>query len=326
MSTTSLQTAPTAARHRVLSTLDVEILRFLTRFTIARPHHVAGWTGASPHTVSRRLRTLAQMALARSYVSSISLRGQDGVLRDTVATVWTVTPAGAGFTGSWTVPGADAPVTLPAPRPSHLTTHHTVGVADLACWYRQQGFNLISEREILSLERPLALRSGAGRPAPKRFWSTTIPGRTGIHPPDLGAVAPDGTVWCVELERATKTVGEYEDIIRAYQKEALGQVWHILTQATAKRVMEACRRLGVTWGEPPAPGVTASAPDGLIRLQGWLPGRAGLAGPETWSRLFPRSSPAGIPVPDEHPDLTATWRRGRVVDVENDEQIGGIFW
>ena len=311
-------------RHRVLSHLDVEILRFLTRFQIARPHHVAGWTGASPHTIDRRLRQLAQIGLVRNYVTPVDLRGSDG-LRSTFCTVWTTTTAGAGYIGSWDVPGAGGPVTLPAPRISRLMSHHAIGVVDLAVWYRQQGFTLISEREVLSIERPFVLRA-AGRPAPKAFWSVTIPGRTGIHPPDLGAVAPDGGMWCVELERATKTVAEYEDIIRAYRREGLGQVWHILTQATAKRVMEACTRLGVTWDVPPVPGVTASAPDGLIRLQGWLPGRSGLVRPAMWNRQFPRSSPAGIPVPDQRPDLAETWRLGRVVDIEQDEQRGGVFW
>lgn len=316
---------PVRNRHRSLSTLDVEILRFLTRFQIARPHHVAGWTGASPHTVARRLRVLAEQGLARKYVTSIALRGTDGAVRDTTCTVWTATGAGAGLIGSWTVPGFDEPITLPAPRISHLTTHHTIGVADLAVWYRQVGFTLIAEREILSLERPNLLNRSASRPTAKQFWSTTIPGRTGIHPPDLGAVAPDGGMWCVELERATKTVGEYEDIIRAYQKENVGQVWHILTQATAKRVQEACRRLGEPLAADPVGGVLVSR-SGLIRLQGWLPGRAGLAGPTTWTRQFPRSSPAGIPVPAERPDLTASWRTGRVVDVEADEFGGGVFW
>ena len=171
-------------------------------------------------------------------------------MRDTFCTVWTTTTTGAGYIGSWNVPGTEGAVTLPAPRMSKLLTHHAIGVADLGVWYRQQGFTLTAEREILSLERPFLLWP-AGRPDAKAFWSVTIPGRNGIHPPDLGAVGPDGAMWCVELERATKTVDEYVDIIRAYRAETLGQVWHILTQATAKRVMEACTRLGVIWGAPP---------------------------------------------------------------------------
>lgn len=331
MTNSRITRTPTATRsggvprHGVLTRLDVEILRFLTRFQLARPHHVAGWTGASPHTIDKRLRQLARIGLVRSYVTPVDLRSDDGRLRDTFCTVWTTTTAGTGYIGSWAVPGTAEAITLPAPRVSKLMSHHAIGVVDLAVWYRQQGFTLVAEREILSLERPYAFRA-AGKPDPKPFWSVAIPGRTGIHPPDLGAVVPDGGMWCVELERATKTVDEYTDIIRAYQRESLGQVWHIMTQATARRVMEACTRLGVTWDEPPAPGVTASSPDGLIRLQGWLPGRAGLVRPAMWRRQFPRSSPAGIPVPDERPDLAETWRPGRVVDIEQDKQIGGVFW
>lgn len=103
-------------------------------------------------------------------------------------------------------------------------------------------------------------------------------------------------------------------------------MWHILTGATTRRVLEACTRLGIALEAGPVPGVLVSSDDGLVRRQGWLPGRAGLGDPSTWTRPFPRTSPAGIPVPADLPDLSATWRTGRVVNFETDQQIGGVFW
>jgi hypothetical protein len=310
--------------HASLSSLDVQILQFLTRFGIARPHHIVGWTGASPHTIKRRLPALRAAGAAQSSIVGVALRDRGGQIRDTFCTAWSATGSGIAYLEPWRVPGyADQRITLPRARTSRQMAHHALGVVDLAVWYRQQGFDVASEREIRSLEQPSGLH-------PERTvvssWTVQIPGRTGVHPPDLGAVAPDGGMWAVELERATKEVRDYQAVIAAYRGAGLGQAWHIASQATARRVMDACTRLGVTWGPPPAPGVTAST-DGLVRLQGWLPGRAGLSGPAQWQRHFPRSSPAGIPVPDGKPDLSASWRRGRVIDLnDGGEILGGIMW
>ncbi len=313
---------PSSTRHRTLSALDTEILRLLLRFGMARPHHVVAWTGASPHTIKRRLAALAGRGAVKSMLVTAALRGADGAVRETVCTVWTTTSAGAGYGGEWQVTGYDTPVTLPVARHSRQMAHHALGVVDLACWYRQHGFDVVAEREVRSREQRSTI---APDRVTERFWAVDIPGRPGVHPPDMGAVAPDGGVWAVELERAVKEVRDYQEVIAAYANAGMGQVWHIKSQATARRVMDACTRLGVQWAPPAAGGVTASA-DGLIRLQQWLPGRAGLRGPEQWTRQLPRSSPAGIPVPAEKPDLSATWRRGRVIDLNEDQLVGGVIW
>lgn len=315
-------TRPTT-RTASLSALDVEILRFLTRFGMARPHHVVAWTGASPHTIRRRLKDLGDRGAIRSFKVTAGLRGADGRVRETVCSVHATTVAGTRYIGEWQVPGYDRPVTLPVPRHSRMLAMHTLGVTDLAAWYRIAGFAIASEREIRSVE--LESKIAPDRPT-RRFWCVQLPGRVGVHPPDLGAVDVAGQAWAVELERSCKTVQEYFAIIAAYRAAGMGQVWHIETQATARRVMDACARLGVTWRQEG--GVSVSDGDGLIRLQGWVPGRAALCGPEAWQtrKLFPRSSPASIPGPDVRPDLSAAWRRGRILDAEAEELVGGILW
>lgn len=320
--------SPRAPRRRPasLNALDVECLRFISRFTYARGCHLAAWTGASPWTIRKRLRGLSDHRLATSSVLSVYLRDAGGKVHPAQAHVWRVTPRGADLAGDWAVPGHEGRLALPAGGGrSRLTSDHALGAADLAGWYRQVGFDVVSEREILSLERPTAL---PGRPsfAPVRFWSTTIPGRPGIHAPDLGVVHPDGGVWAIELERATKTVADYQAVIAAYRAAGLGQIWHIQSQATARRVMEACTRLGIIWGSSPARGVTAS-PDGLVRLQGWLPSRVvGPGGPANWPGT-PASAPAGFSGL-ERVDLQASWAYGRVLDVqrgEGAEMLGGVL-
>lgn len=309
-------------RARTLSSLDIEIIQFLTRFQIARGHHITGWTGGSPHTITRRLSHLAAAKLIRSYPVAITLRHPDGTLRDTQCHVWSATGKGATLAGDWLVPGTGGMrAQVPVRSFSRQQSDHILGVVDLAVWYRRTGFEVASEREILSLER--ATNFDPERPV-QSFWSTTIPGRSAIHPPDMGAVSPDGTMWAIELERALKTVDDYRDVISAYRAAGRGQIWHVARQPTSRRLIEACKRLGVQWGPSPVAGVMVSH-DGLIRFQGWLPGRSGLRGPATWKNLWPRSAPAGLPTPTEPPDLTATWRQGRIVDINDEPTNAGVF-
>lgn len=314
---------------RSLNALDIEILRFLTRFAMARPHHVVAWTGASPHTVKRRLPALAAAGLTKSSPVNAALRGADGRVRDAICTVWTTTRAGAALAGDWTVPGSEVRVSLPVPRPSALLTHHTLGAVDLACWYRLHGFEVAAEREIRSTEQPSALTPDR---QVTQFWTTRTATMLGVHPPDLGVVAPDGGVWAVELERSTKTVADYRSVIAAYRNAGMGQVWHISSQATARRIMEACQYLGILWQKQPeedtAVSVAVSAGDGLVRLQPWMPGRSGLGQPSTWEtrRLFPRTAPAGFPALTERPDFSTSWRKGRIIDMDDESTIlGGVM-
>lgn len=296
-----------------LSALDVQILQFLVRFTFARGYQVAGWTGASPAYVRNRLTLLADGGFVTRYVQSVDLLGDDGTVRRGTATVWEATTKGTDAAGEWEVPGTGGVRTsLAAPKLSPLMANHVLGVADLACWYRQFGFQVAAEREILSLEKDTKLAPGR---AVISAWTVPVVGRPGVHPPDLGAVGADGRMWAVELERAVKTVQEYTDVIRAYQAVGMGQVWHVLGQATARRLQEACLRAGVTWGTSPQPGVLVSA-DGAVRLQGWLPGRARLR-LNQWRAQFPITPPAGLPVKGR-PDLSVTWRAGNRIDIDSE--------
>ena len=309
-------------RQRTFTDLDREILQFLLRFTYARGHHVAGWTGASGYTVQERLAFLSSLGMVDRFQQSLELVDENRMVRRTVATVWEVTAKGAAAAGAWVVPGTgDLITTLPAPRSSRLMANHIVGVADLAVWYRRFGFDVAAEREILSLERPSRL-------TPDRevysFWSVPVPGRVGIHPPDLGAVAHDQTMWAVELERATKSVSDYTEVIGAYQQAGMGQVWHVLSNATATRIAKACQRLGIR--ATPTPAGANVSEDGLFRLQGWLPGRMGLSGPATWKKQWPGSAPAGLSVPREKPDLSSSWRRGGVVNSNAIRPTEGTGW
>ncbi|WP_448058732.1 hypothetical protein [Cellulomonas hominis] len=303
-----------------LTRLDTEALRFIDRFHMVRAFHVVAWTGASPWTVRDRLGNLARAGLVRPRTVSVDLR--DGTtIRESLAGVWQVTGRGADRAGTWIVPGTGGvTVSMPARRPSALITHHVLGVADLAVWYRRFGYAVAAEREILSLERATAL-------APERLmlssWTVPVPGRMGVHPPDMGVVHPDGSRWAIELERATKTVTDYAEVMAAYRDASLGQVWHVLRGPTVRRLREAAERIGVAWGPEPARGVIASN-DGLIRLQGWLPGRVALRNPATWARQVPRRAlPGGIAVPfdvpDGLPDLAAAWRRGVPIDVNAED-------
>lgn len=294
-----------------LSSLDVEILRFVLRFQLARPHHVAAWTGAGVWWVRDRVQDLVRVGLLRRLSVAVDLRDGSGRIRETVAHVLEATAAGADRAGEWAVPGTETdanpegvPISLPARRPSSLTTHHVLGVADVACWYRTYGFKVAAEREIRSLEQTGNLKGA--RPAISA-WSVAIPGKPGIHPPDLGAVDPNGGMWAVELERATKPVADYTGIIGAYQAAGLGQIWHVLSSASGRRLMDAANRNGIVWGAQLQ--AVAASHDGLVRFQGWVPGRAGLTGPASWRNQVPGQPPAGLPFA-HRPDLTVHWRKG----------------
>ena len=290
--------------------IDVEVVRAALRFTAIRPVHAVAMAGGSPWTVRSSLRRLTHDGMLAPRHTVIELTDRDGRTRSTPTVVYVATPRGAAHAGSWFVPGYDDAVSLPAPRPSAALASHIDGVASLAAWYRHFGYQVVAEREIVSLERP-------SRITPDRQvlsqWAVTTQ-RGVLHPPDLIAVTGSGRALAVELERATRNVADYLDVVGAYQAAGVAQVWHVLSSATAQRLARACHRLGIKVAPTPF-GVNVSE-DGMFRLQAWLPGRAAGGGPETWatSRNFPHAPPAGIAVPTPLPDLSQAWRRGSVVD------------
>ena len=289
-----------------LTALDVEVLRFAVRWQQVRPHHVVAWTGAAPSTISETLSKLARADLLRHRAQSCDLRDAAGRIVGTTASVWEVTPLGARLAGSWVVPGTKgAVVGLPGRRSSDLLANHVLGAADLACRYRVWGFQVASEREIRSLEQATGWATGRSLIS---AWSVKVPGRPGIHPPDMGAVHPDGSRWAIELERDTKTVGDYAQVVRAYREARLGQVWHVLHDNTARRLKKACEQAGVVWAINAPPGILTSD-DGRVRLQGWLPERTGIVGPAEFGKAVKRLKvrpPAGFALdPASQPDLSS---------------------
>jgi hypothetical protein len=301
--------------------LDQAILTATTRLGVVRPWHLAAGLNASPWHVRGRLRQLVGAEyLVREVVSVDLLDRPTGKVRASQATVYRTTAKGVAVAGRWVVPAYDDLThSLPAVRVGRTHLAHTLGQADLWSWYaRTLGsdgtdgtYELATEREIVSLEMPVKKDQ---RPTRLHWTVRTAVGVT--HPPDLALRAPDGRQWAVELERAQKSVQEYTDVIGAYQASGFGQIWHVLSRTTGKRLVEAAMRCGVQWGASPARGVNVST-DALFRIQGWLPGYVGTGGPETWQpRLhLPATPPAAMAEPAKPPVLD-TWRRGRVVDPE----------
>jgi len=305
-------------RAAALTPLDREVLTLLCRFTLARGHHVVGWTGCSPDGARKSIRRLtAGRFIARETVAADLLDG-NGHIRSTTCTVYRATVRGASQIGKWRIPGTELNVHVDPIRPAPSMANHILGVADLAVWYRRFGFDVGGEREVLSVERPSVIGVG-----PKRqliaHWTTRIPGRVGVHPPDLVACGQDGTEWAIELERTKKTVQEYADVIASYRAQGIGQVWHVLGRGTGQMLGQAGVRVGVQWGTPPYPGVNVST-DGLVRLQGWAPG-VSLGRTSSWAPkgLWPVQAPAGLPVGVTGPVILDRWRQGSIVDPDQEQ-------
>lgn len=293
-----------------MNDLDVEILRFISRFQYVRSCHVAEWTGASGWTIRHRLRGMVDRGEIIGNRVGVDLRDPlSGEIRPSATQIWQATAAGGRVAGEWAVPGHQKPVSFPrgARAASYLTAANVLGMADLGVWYRRAGFNLISQREIISCERDFVLTPDR---TPTRFWAAKLDRRTGLHVPSLGVAAPGGSLWVVELVQSQRTVAEYLEILRAFRNDGVGMVVHVRGKVASGRILTACKQAGYRWAEPPAPGVALST-DGMIRLQGYAPWtsvRPG-EGPGRWPKMY-RPMPAGFPEPaGGRPDLSALWRR-----------------
>lgn len=308
-----------------LTRLDGEVARYLTRFPGARPDAICAWTGASPDGTRKALRRLVAHRMVRRVQRQLELRAAGGMVRETTAGVWVATPRGARLAGTWRTPGSGMQVTLEAGGVSRAMADHLTGVAGLAAWYRHgvigpdgahRGFEVGGEREVLSLERPSNL-SGIVTAQLTSYWSVSIPGRRGVHPPDLVAVGRhpqtgEPVRFAIELERATKEVTEYREVLAAYRDAHLPVVWHVLHRRTWERLTKAAAGVGHQWSPSPAPGVNVSS-DGMLRMQGWAPGKV-LADVSTWAPRWnlPGTIPAGLDAYATPQELD-TWRQGRVV-------------
>ena len=302
-----------------LQKLDVEVLRFLVRAGMARPDALVAWTGASPWTIRASYRRLTGRELVRARPVTMQLRDANGTVRESAATVWAATKAGSTLLRAMPhfVPGTTVRTSLGAPKTSPHMADHTVGAAHLAAWYRGAGVGEVAfERDIVRLERPSAI---AGQPRQTVVaWTVTVPGMRGVHPPDLGVVH-DGQLFAVELERKEGERDNYVALLAAYRDVGIGLIWHVATKLSWTRLHEAASYIGTRWGASPGRGVNMSA-DGMLRIQGWAPGRV-LAGPASWATAgnIPAAPPAGFPSPGV-PVKLDNWRLGTVVDPHAPQQ------
>lgn len=299
------------AKRQTISALDTEIIRFLNRFRFARSYQVVAWTGASPWSVRDRTQRMAREGLLQRWTTTAPLRDRSGTVRHTTCSVWGTTYKGVALAGGWVVPGTEGQVVaLPVGRWSTNTAERTLAAADLACWYRRYGFLVAAEREITSIE--LGGPSGQHAASPVHW---TVMRRTGRrrHVPTLGVVNPDGRKLAVELDTTPRPVNDYEETVDAYVRARMGHFWHLRSQGSARRLMEACRNLGIGFAPYGAGGVVVSE-DGTIRMQLWLPGRSGLKDPRLWADRIPQVAPGGLS--HARIDVAAAWRTGEAVNYE----------
>src|SRR4051794_11526941 len=161
-----------------LTRLDACVARFLVRYPGARVDALVAATGASPDGIRKSLRRLTAHRMVQRLQRQIDLRGADNQIRETTAGVWCVTKRGARLAGTWRTPGSGMQVSLEAGGVARNLADHMAGVAGLAAWYGQW-FEVGSEREVLSLERPSNLGGGLVKTQLASYWSVRIPGQPG---------------------------------------------------------------------------------------------------------------------------------------------------
>jgi len=351
------ESPPTSRRRVRIATdaLDQRILQTTLRLWMARPVHYYQLLGGSPHTIRVHLEQLVKKKLLRTAVvpvKAVDTWGDASTLADRSATVYIITPAGRRIVQDWEPVGYPAGTTLnlPASDRSRHQVDHTLGVVDLAAWYTRYGCQIVTEREVISLEgRGVARAANTERTYPQPgglHWATQIIGGSDIHPPDLGVVDTAGRKWAIELERATKDVDTYRRVIKAYRDAGLGQVWHVLTPSTYKRLAVGCARNGINLvvQNNVAQSDDAGAP---VRIQMWLPGPS-LSGVRTSDWYIGKRVPDGrrtrvvnrwpahiAAVPpgaltavakQSDDDLKAVWARGRTVTLEEAGRSDDGWW
>jgi hypothetical protein len=166
---------------------DIEVLEFIARYGTVPRRAVATWAG-SGRTVSfereRRLR-LADLIVVR--------RGFDDDERLLAAT-----PRG---------PRACNRIELRAARPSPATIHHEAVLAQLGAALERGGAKLLSEREILALERAEGRHLLSAELANGRF-----------HRADLVSLNDDGCPHgAIEVELSVKGAARLDALLRAWR-------------------------------------------------------------------------------------------------------------
>lgn len=293
--------------------VDVEIMRFLLRFKYGRTVQVAGWVGASGSYAYERLRMLDSFGFVERDKYAVGLRewpDQHSAVKGRAITVWRVTQKGRDRLDPWPVAGEPEtlPVLLKASQFSKTMGDHSLGVADLGVMFRRWGFEVATEREYVSLEMPQRVAPAVSDPV----WCPHVAGKG--HAPDLGVIHPsDGTMWGIELERAVKREHEYRDVISAYQRHGLGQIWYAASGATAANLRNAAASVGYDIQAVTVQGRTLLvSADGRFRLIGWLPSfndpKRMSEWSDVWTALDGGVPPAGLEGVGAVRDLAASWR------------------
>lgn len=293
--------------------VDVEIMQFLLRFKYARTVQVAGWVGSSGSYAYQRLRALDDFGFVERDKYAVGLRQwpqQASDVKGRAITVWRVTQKGRDRLDPWPVAGEPetVPVLLKADKFSKTMGDHSLGVVDLAVTFRRWGFQVASEREYVSLEMPQRVAPAVSEPV----WCPHVAGKG--HAPDLGVIHPqDGTMWGVELERAVKRERQYRDVIDAYRKSQIGQVWYAASNGTATNLRNAAESMGFAVRARNVNGrQVLMSEDGQFRLLGWLPGFNDPKKMSDWSRVWDALdagiAPGGFEGIGGTVDLSESWK------------------
>ncbi len=217
---------PGGRRTDHISPRDIEVLDFIARFGVVPRNAVATWAGTARTVTLTRERRLRKEQLIRiehryGFVGPLALATKLGLKASGRRELRTARVSAAAL------------------------THDTV-VAEFAARLEQRGDRLLSERQILALERA----------AGERILSATLPnGRS--HRPDLIRLDPGGGPGeAIEVELSTKGAARLDELLRAWRRAVLDRRVSAVAYHCAPRTLPYVRR-----------AIERTRTDGLIALR-----------------------------------------------------------
>lgn len=207
---------PGGRRSDRISQRDLEVLEFIARFGLIPRGAVAAWAGTARSVTlarERRLREAGLIAVHRGFAANVPLLS---------ATRVGLRACGRGE--------------LRPARPAPAAIAHDAVVAQLAAALERRGERLLSEREILALER------AEGR----RLLSAALTGGR-FHRADLLRLDADSApLEAIEVELSTKGAARLDELLRAWRLAvAERRVTHVIyycTPRTRRFVQQAIER------------------------------------------------------------------------------------
>lgn len=217
---------------------DLSVLDVLTRYGVASHEMIQTHVyGDVPRTTTRRLSYLQDTGLItpnreREHVHGRLYAATTRATRMVYENGWTLTHL--------------SPYTIPTS--GDLT--HRLALTDVGIQYEEQGFPVVTEREIRAAERmssldasrELAERVGVTRPARtsppgERPHVLAIPTPHGLHYPDMVIGAEDGG-WAVEVELTAKDDSRVRQTLSAYTnaENLAGCLWLVSGKAREQLV------------------------------------------------------------------------------------------